>query len=298
MASYPSTGTHGRLVTTLGTSIVNGELAPNADLDVVALEQRFGASRTAVREALRVLAAKGLVGARPRRGTFVAPREQWVLLDPDVLRWRFADRVDATFLQELGEVRLTVEPPASRLAAMRRTDHDLAAMEKALAAMRHAVGQRTNQQVAADLAFHDALLRAAHNELLLQMSVVIEVGLLLRDQFVHGVLTTESTDKHAEVLLAVRRQRPKAAERAMQSLIQRSIDDVAIASLVDQRASMVDQRSSLMDQRTTSPPPGNANSSRNGSPSQSPVVETQNAPHAAPRASRASAGSPSSQPDR
>lgn len=296
MASYPSTGTHGRLVTTLGTSIVNGELAPDADLDVVALEERFGASRTAVREALRVLAAKGLVGARPRRGTFVAPREQWVLLDPDVLRWRFADRVDATFLQELGEVRLTVEPPASRLAALRRTDHDLAAMEEALAAMRRAVGQRTNLQVAADLAFHDALLRAAHNELLLQMSVVIEVGLLLRDQFVHGVLTTESTDQHAEVLVAVRRQRPRAAERAMQALIQRSIDDVAIASLVEQGITV--EQGSTLDQRTTSPPPGNASSARIGSPSQSPVVETQKAPHAAPRASRSRAGSPSSQLDR
>jgi DNA-binding FadR family transcriptional regulator len=220
---------HDRLVSSLGTSIVTGELSPDADLDPVAIESRFGVSRTAVREALRVLSAKGLVGARPRRGTFVAPRKQWALLDADVLRWRFADGVDGVFLDELGEVRLTVEPTAARLAATRRTDRDLADLEDALAAMKAAGGQHTEEQVAADLAFHDALLRAAHNELLLQMSVVIEVGLRLRDQFVHSTLTTESADKHAEVLLAVRKQRPKAAEAAMRALIEKSIADVETA---------------------------------------------------------------------
>lgn len=232
MVGYGRGGAHGRLVAALGTAIVTGELAPDADLDTVALEERFGVSRTVVREGLRVLAAKGLVGARPRRGTFVAPREQWALLDPDVLRWRFADGVDERFLDELGEVRMTVEPAAARLAATGRTDRDLAALEDALAAMRAATGQRAAHHVEADLAFHHALLRATHNELLIQMSVVIEVGLRLRDQFVHSVLTSESTDKHAEVLLAVRRQRPKVAEACMRALIGKSIDDVEEAKAV------------------------------------------------------------------
>ncbi|MGI5149423.1 FadR/GntR family transcriptional regulator [Plantactinospora sp. CA-294935] len=220
----------------LGTAIVTGELAPDAALDTVALEERFGVSRTVVREGLRVLAAKGLVGARPRRGTFVAPREQWTLLDPDILRWRFAEGVDERFLDELGEVRMTVEPAAARLAATHRTDRDLAALEDALAAMWAATGQRAVQHVEADLAFHHALLRATHNELLIQMSAVIEVGLRLRDQFVHSVLTSESTDKHAEVLLAVRRQRPKVAETCMRALIGKSIDDVEEAKAVGRLA--------------------------------------------------------------
>jgi DNA-binding FadR family transcriptional regulator len=229
MAERTRSRAHDRLVTSLGSSIVTGELEPDSDLDPVALESRFGVSRTAVREALRVLSAKGLVGARPRRGTFVAPREQWALLDADVLRWRFADRVDGHFLAELGEVRLTVEPTAARLAALRRTDRDLADLEDALTAMRLAAGRLAEDHVAADLAFHDAMLLAAHNELLLQMSVVIEVGLRLRDQFVHSALTTESADKHSEVLLAVRKQRPKAAEAAMRSLVEKSITDVDVA---------------------------------------------------------------------
>ncbi|MEV4173031.1 FadR/GntR family transcriptional regulator [Nonomuraea sp. NPDC049709] len=232
MADIGGGGAHNRVVGSLGTAIVNGDLAPDEDLDVAALQERFGVSRTAVREALRVLAAKGLVGARPRRGTFVAPREQWALLDADVLRWRFAARVDERFLDELGEVRLTVEPAVARMAALRRTDRDLAALEDALAAMRAADGRSAGDHVAADLAFHHALLRAAHNELMAQMATAIEAGLRLRDQFVHTTLGGESTDKHAEVLLAVRRQRPKAAETAMRVLVERSIADVDLAKQV------------------------------------------------------------------
>ncbi|MEV4805610.1 FadR/GntR family transcriptional regulator [Nonomuraea sp. NPDC049421] len=232
MTEIGRSGAHDRVVSSLGTAIVNGELVPDDDLDVVALQERFSVSRTAVREALRVLAAKGLVGARPRRGTFVAPRERWALLDADVLRWRFADRVDETFLDELGEVRLTVEPAVARMAALRRTDRDLADLEDALAAMRAAAGRPAADHVEADLAFHHALLRAAHNELMAQMATAIEAGLRLRDQFVHATLTSESADKHAEVLLAVRKQRAKAAETAMRALIERSIADVDLAKKV------------------------------------------------------------------
>ncbi|MFG1693957.1 FadR/GntR family transcriptional regulator [Nonomuraea sp. NPDC049309] len=232
MTEIGRSGAHDRVVSSLGTAIVNGDLLPDDDLDVAELQERFAVSRTAVREALRVLAAKGLVGARPRRGTFVAPREQWALLDADVLRWRFADRVDERFLDELGEVRLTVEPAVARMAAQRRTDRDLADLEDALAAMRAAAGGAAGDHVEADLAFHHALLRAAHNELMTQMASAIEAGLRLRDQFVHTALTSESTDKHAEVLLAVRRQRPKAAETAMRMLMERSIADVELAKKI------------------------------------------------------------------
>jgi DNA-binding FadR family transcriptional regulator len=228
MQTSGRSGAHERVVASIGISIVAGDLKPDDDLDTADLQERFGVSRTAMREALRVLTAKGLVGARPRRGTFVAPREEWVLLDPDVLRWRFANRVDETFLDELGEVRLTVEPAVARFAALRRTDRDLADLEDALAAMRTAADD-PHLQVEADLAFHTALLHAAHNELLSQMAVVIEAGLRLRDQFVHNTMESETTDKHAEVLLAVRARRPKAAEVAMRSLIERSIEDVGIA---------------------------------------------------------------------
>ncbi|MBE1588234.1 FadR/GntR family transcriptional regulator [Nonomuraea angiospora] len=232
MTEIGRAGAHDRVVSSLGAAIVNGDISPDDDLDVAALQERFSVSRTAVREALRVLAAKGLVGARPRRGTFVAPREQWALLDADVLRWRFADRVDETFLDELGEVRLTVEPAVARMAALRRTDRDLADLEDALAAMRTAAGRPAVDHVEADLAFHHALLRAAHNELMAQMATAIEAGLRLRDQFVHTALTSESTDKHAEVLFAVRKQRQKAAETAMRALIERSIADVDLAKKV------------------------------------------------------------------
>lgn len=122
-----------------------------------------------------------------------------------------------------------MEPAVARMAALRRSDRDLADLEDALAAMRSAAGMPAADQVEADLVFHHALLRAAHNELMAQMATAIEAGLRLRDQFVHTTITTATIDKHAEVLLAVRRQRPKTAESAMRALIEHSIADVELA---------------------------------------------------------------------
>src|SRR6185436_17972491 len=95
----------------------------------------LGVSLTALREALKVLTAKGLVDARQKRGTFVRPRADWQLLDAEVIRWQFAERADPKLLDELHEVRGIVEPAAARLAAERATDDDITTLEGALTAM-------------------------------------------------------------------------------------------------------------------------------------------------------------------
>src|SRR5262249_16251624 len=96
--SYPRRGLHGRVGQAVGQGIPQRINPPGDPLDVASLGAEFGVSRTVVREALKVLAAKGLVDARPKRGTFVRPRADWSLLDPDVLRWRFGNRADRRFL--------------------------------------------------------------------------------------------------------------------------------------------------------------------------------------------------------
>jgi DNA-binding FadR family transcriptional regulator len=227
MTGSRQSGAHERLVSSLGTSIVTGEFQPGQDLDPMGLGKQFGVSRTAMREALRVLMAKGLVDARPKRGTFVTLRRQWNLLDADVLRWRFDGAVDDLFLTELAEVRLMVEPMAASLAAKRRTDRDLADLEDALAALRRSIGPDATAQVEADFAFHAALLDAAHNELLTRMATVIEAGMRLRDRYTHGSLDTKAVELHAKVLLAVRNKRSRAAHAAMSALIDQSIVDTA-----------------------------------------------------------------------
>src|ERR1700744_1623026 len=82
---------HGTIAHELGAMIVTGRLKPGALLDnEVDASVRLKVSRTAYREALRMLAAKGLMEARPKVGTRVSPMHRWHLLDPDVLGWIFA----------------------------------------------------------------------------------------------------------------------------------------------------------------------------------------------------------------
>ncbi|NRQ37745.1 FadR family transcriptional regulator [Nonomuraea sp. NN258] len=187
MARYARRGVHGQTVEVIAKRILTGALAQGETLDLAAMQQELDVSLPALREALRVLAAKGVVDARPRRGTFVRPREDWNLLDGDVLRWQFDGGANEAMLDQLQEVRHIIEPAAARLAAARRTDADLAALDAALAAMA-AAGADAAAQVSADLAYHRALLNAAHNELLQRMEIVLETGLAERDRLVHGAL--------------------------------------------------------------------------------------------------------------
>lgn len=230
-------GSYTRTLNSLGSRIVRGELAPGQSLDIVAVGAEYGASRTVVREAVRVLAAKGLVDARPRRGTLVQPRQAWAMLDADVLRWRFGEPGSPQFLDQLFEIRLMVEPSVAGFAAMRRDDDDLADLHRALGAMRSAT--TSAEHVEADLAFHRALLVASHNELIEHMATVIEVGLRIRDRIVHNAISEAAVDEHEAVLDAVRSRRRAAAESAMRALLTRSAADVQAAreALTASRAS-------------------------------------------------------------
>ncbi|MFG2261323.1 FadR/GntR family transcriptional regulator, partial [Streptomyces mirabilis] len=140
MTPYARRGVHGQTVEALARRILGGRIPEGATLDLVALQSELDVSLTALRESLKVLAAKGMVDARQKRGTFVRARADWNLLDADVLRWQFegageATDADRTLLRNLAEVRAIVEPAAVRLAAERRTDADLDALEAALVAM-------------------------------------------------------------------------------------------------------------------------------------------------------------------
>jgi GntR family galactonate operon transcriptional repressor len=227
MQSYSPRGVHGQTVEVLAQRILTGQLAEGAILDLSALQTEFDVSLTVLREALRVLAAKGMVDARPKRGTFVRPRAAWSLLDGDVLRWQFARSHRPGLFDDLHELRAIVEPGAASLAADRATEDDLAALDGALAEMATA-GDDPGAAVAADLAFHRALLAATHNELIQRMEVVIETGLAERDRMVHGAAgPTDPVPSHKAVVEAIRRHHPAQAARAMGKLLDQAIEDVA-----------------------------------------------------------------------
>lgn len=222
-------GLHGETVETIGSRIVNGYYAPGSQLPPQQLERELGISNTVLREAMRVLAAKGLVESRQKLGTVVKPRSSWSLLDADLLRWQEGHE-DASFLYDLAEVRFIIEPAAARLAALRRTDQDMADLHEALQAMVDA-GTDASGVIDADIAFHRALLYAAHNELLSRMEFVLESGLRARDMLVHNRSEwPDSVPVHSAILGAVEAGDSAAAEQAVLALLDQALTDTAEVS--------------------------------------------------------------------
>ncbi len=212
---------HGNIVDLLGGSIVAGRYAPGASLPPEPLlGAELGVSRTVVREAVKSLIAKGLVTTGPKVGTRVQPEDQWNWFDPDVITWRSRAGITPEFLQDLQDLRRIVEPAAVRLAAERATAQDIAAMEAAFEGMTEAA-HGGGDYVHHDLQFHQGLLRAGGNRLLLHMSRALSA--LLRTSF---ELSTSKKDGaiqslplHRAVLDAVIARDPAGAEKAIRVLI-------------------------------------------------------------------------------
>lgn len=211
------------VVEDLGLRILRGELRHDQPFPKEAdLEVEFRASRSVIREAVKTLAAKGLLESRPRTGTRVLPPSHWTLLDAQVLGWRYTTAPPAQFFAELFEVRLMVEPEAAALAAQRATALDLAETRAAFEAMREA--NRANVPgIEADVRFHCSILAAAHNPLLLQMGRLIAAGLMISHRF-----CSESFEvflpKHAAVLDALAARDADAARQATRHLLLESRD--------------------------------------------------------------------------
>ncbi|MGY0064374.1 FadR/GntR family transcriptional regulator [Streptomyces sp. LZ34] len=232
---HPGKGLHGQAVEEIGRRIIRGDYPPGSVLHPDKLEAELGVSKTVVREALRVLASKGLIESRQKRGTTIRPRAHWNLLDSDLLNWQSSSAPTEGFLEDLAEVRALVEPAGARFAAARRTESDLAAMRRALDGMA-AAGTDGDAMVEADLAFHRALLNAAHNELLSRMEVVIEAGLRIRDGIVHGAQHfSDSVPVHRELLRAIEAGDPDAAAAAVESLLTQASRDLAAVRSRDER---------------------------------------------------------------
>jgi DNA-binding FadR family transcriptional regulator len=206
------------VVEELGSRIVRGDLAPGGALPNEAeLCRELGASRSVVREAVKSLAAKGLLELRTRTGTRVLAPSHWNLLDLDVLGWRYAAMPRTQFFRELFEIRRMIEPEAAALAAERATPAEVDALAEAYAVM-EAADETSDAAIDADLRFHHAILTCAHNELLVQMAGVIAVGLLVSFRISTGSYRL-SLARHAEVQDAIRRRRPQQARDAMVRLL-------------------------------------------------------------------------------
>lgn len=218
---------HGAIAQKLGEAILSGEYAPGHVLgaEVIAAEA-LGVSRTAYREAVQVLTAKGLVESRPKIGTRILPRDRWNLLDPEVLAWAFAGAPDIQFIRGLFELRAIIEPAAAELAAQRRNEADLKVMELALLAMQeHTLSSEAGR--AADRDFHTAILRATRNDALIVLSSSIGAAVNWTTQFKQRsrALPRNPIPDHLRVYDAIAAGKAKAAGVAMRALVHLALDD-------------------------------------------------------------------------
>jgi len=216
----PGSRVHSELAAGIGRGILDGTYPPGSLLPNEAEWGRmFGASRTAVREAIKTLNGKGLLVSRPKIGSRVEPRERWNLLDRDVMAWHRATLDERTFLLSLQEIRRILEPGAAVLAAERRSAAQLAELEAALHDMQSAPDPQA--MVEADVRFHLALLAAANNELLVPFGIVIEQALASMFAYTtsHAVHPEQLLPLHGNVVKAIAARSPEAARKAMSALL-------------------------------------------------------------------------------
>ena len=227
----PGRRLHGAIAHRLGTDILSGKYPPGDVLPgEVVFAEELNVSRSAYREAIQVLTAKGLVASRPKAGTRVLPRERWNLLDPEVLGWAFAGEPDVEFVRSLFELRAIVEPAAARLAAERREKADLRTMKDALAAMRHHT-LTTELGRAADRDFHNAILHATRNDALMVLSASIGAAVNWTTQFKQRsrALPRNPMPDHVRVYDAIAAEDGEAAAEAMRVLIDLALEDTRSA---------------------------------------------------------------------
>ncbi len=226
-ANAASTNLHGSVVEHLGALIVNGGIAEGTVVSVDRLEGRLDVSRSVIREAIRVLEAKGLVASRRRVGITVQPRQAWQVLDPSIIRWRMAGQERLRQLHSLGELRRGIEPVAAALAAARATPEHCRVMSAAVVDMTvHARSGDLNAYLQADQLFHDTLLQASGNEMLAALRGVVHEVLSGRTE--HGLMPADPNPAairlHGDVAAAVLAGDAPTAERCMREIVEEATE--------------------------------------------------------------------------
>lgn len=216
-------GSHGNVVEALGLAIVSGEVAEGAILPGdPELMERYGVSRTVLREAMKTLAAKRLIEAKSRVGTRVLPRERWNFIDADVIGWRMRRGVDLEFVGHLVDMRLALEPAAAALVARNATSDEMVELYAIVSRMDDP--HHTAESVAeVDLEFHLAIARMSRNPFMHSVSSVIEAVLAVIFQLSSPADTPDGiatlAANHLRIVHAIAsRDEAKAAE-AMRQVI-------------------------------------------------------------------------------
>ncbi len=218
---------HARIVRDLGMRIVAGGLKPGDRLPAEAvLLADYEISRPVLREAIRVLVAKGLVQSRQRAGASVRPRNEWHLLDPDVLFWLIQTQPPPAFVETLLTVRRVFEPAAAALAAKVASEEALLGIAQAYAGM--AAARNTDEILEPDLAFHRRIAEATNNDLLAYIGNMLSLALResIKLSSKHPNTHALSLPRHQAILTALLNRDPLAAQQATLVQLQETSEDI------------------------------------------------------------------------
>ncbi|TFI59691.1 FadR family transcriptional regulator [Sphingomonas parva] len=203
----------------LGRAIVTGRYDGARFPTEAELATDHMVSRSVTREAVKMLTAKGLLTARPRRGTTVQPASSWNLFDPDVLRWLLERKFSLELLRQFSELRIAIEPAAAALAARAGNDSATARVAEGFRRM-EAAEAAGEDPLEADIAFHVAVLEASGNPFYLQFRDVVATALRTSIRFTNGLEgRTASLPAHRAVLAAIEAGKPERARAAMAAII-------------------------------------------------------------------------------
>ena len=213
---------HERVLEAVGVAIASGNLAPGSRLTHEGLQQEYGISRTVARDTMKVLESMNLVYSRRRVGIVVQDRSLWNVFDPKLVRWRLAsDRRELQY-SSLTELRIAVEPIAAAGAARRASAAERAQLV-ALGAELRRLGEAGDLQgfLAADIEFHQLLLRSCGNEMFQALEGMVAEVLTSRTQ--QGLMPFKPRDEalqaHEDVAAAVANGDTAVAESAMHHIL-------------------------------------------------------------------------------
>ncbi len=210
-----------RLTNIIGKDIVNGTYPVQQELPTEAeFCEKYDVSRTVLREAFKMLASKGMISARPRRGTRVEPTEHWQLFDPDILSWLQQTKPSIELLIEFNQLRMAIEPEAAALAIQHNSQEGIAQIGQALELMRSA-HHGLADPLESDIAFHVAILEASGNRFYQQLTPVVETALRFSIFLTNRVKGVEAADfdEHAKVYEAIQHSDAEAARAHLRKML-------------------------------------------------------------------------------
>jgi DNA-binding FadR family transcriptional regulator len=203
-----------------------GAILPPQDV----LSKEFDVSRTVMREALSMLLARDMLDVRPKIGTRIRPMSDWRMIDEDVVNWRFRAKPDPMFLRDVIEFRILIEPRASAQAAARGSAANIAAIREAFDAFRVIPPGEEGYQ-AADEHFHERIVVASGNQFFQQMAAIIRGALSAVYPIVNQKdgMWEKAVSTHQQVVEAIERHDPEAAERASLAMIDYTTAEIGSA---------------------------------------------------------------------